>query len=42
MVMDGIGRGLGDLDFAALLELAAAGAGMELEPEDVEVSDGLS
>ncbi|GMQ85108.1 MAG: NAD(P)-dependent oxidoreductase [Acidimicrobiia bacterium] len=42
MVVDGIGRGLGDRDFAALLELAAAGAGMELEPEDVEVSDGLS
>ncbi len=42
MVMDGIGRGLGDMDFAALLELAAAGAGMELQPEDVDVSDGLS
>ncbi len=42
MVVDGIGRGLGDRDFAALLELAAVGAGMELEPEDVEVSDGLS
>ncbi len=42
IVIDGIGRGLGDLDFAALLEVAAAGAGMELEPEDVEVSDGLS
>jgi 3-hydroxyisobutyrate dehydrogenase-like beta-hydroxyacid dehydrogenase len=42
VVVDGIGRGLGDQDFAALLELAAAGAGMELEPEDVDVSDGLS
>ncbi len=41
-VVDGIGRGRGDEDFAALLELAAEGAGMELEPEDVEVSDGLS
>ena len=42
MVVDGTGRGRGDEDFAALLELAAEGAGMELEPEDVEVSDGLS
>ncbi|QBI20905.1 NAD(P)-dependent oxidoreductase [Egibacter rhizosphaerae] len=36
-----IGEGHGDSDFAALLELAARGAGMELEPENVEVSDGL-
>jgi 3-hydroxyisobutyrate dehydrogenase len=42
MVVDGIGRGFGDQDFAALLELAAAGAGLELEPENVDVSDGLS
>jgi len=42
MVVDGIGRGLGDQDFAALLEMAAAGAGMELESEDADVSDGLS
>jgi 3-hydroxyisobutyrate dehydrogenase-like beta-hydroxyacid dehydrogenase len=42
VVVDGIGRGLGDQDFAALLELAAAGAGMELEPEDIDVSDGLA
>ena len=42
MVVDGIGRGRGDEDFAALLELAAEGAGLELEPEDADVSDGLS
>ena len=42
IVVDGIGRGLGDLDFAALLELEAAGAGLELEPEDADVDDGLS
>lgn len=42
MVVDGIGRGLGNQDFAALLELAAEGAGMELEPEDADVTDGLS
>jgi 3-hydroxyisobutyrate dehydrogenase len=31
-----------DVDFAVLLELAAQAAGLELEPEDVEVDDGLS
>ncbi|HLJ04320.1 MAG TPA: NAD(P)-dependent oxidoreductase [Solirubrobacteraceae bacterium] len=30
------------VDFAALLALTAAGAGLELEPEDVEVDDGLT
>jgi 3-hydroxyisobutyrate dehydrogenase-like beta-hydroxyacid dehydrogenase len=30
-----------DVDFAALLQLAARAAGLELEPEDVEVDDGL-
>lgn len=42
MVVDGIGRGLGDRDFAALLELAAQGAGMEIESEEADVDDGLS
>lgn len=41
IVMDLIGQGLGDKDFAALLELAARGAGLKLEPEAREVSDGL-
>jgi 3-hydroxyisobutyrate dehydrogenase len=31
-----------DVDFAALLELEANAAGLELEPENVEVDDGLS
>jgi 3-hydroxyisobutyrate dehydrogenase len=31
----------GDQDFSALLEIAAANSGLELEDEDVEVSDGL-
>ncbi len=31
-----------DVDFAVLLELAAKASGLELEPEDVEVDDGLS
>ena len=36
-----IGHGYTDVDFAALLELQARASGMELEPENVEVSDGL-
>ncbi len=31
-----------DVDYAALLELAANDSGLELEPENVEVDDGLS
>jgi 3-hydroxyisobutyrate dehydrogenase len=31
-----------DVDFAALLELTARASGLQLEPEDVEVDDGLS
>jgi 3-hydroxyisobutyrate dehydrogenase-like beta-hydroxyacid dehydrogenase len=30
-----------EVDFAALLELEASAAGLDLEPEDVEVDDGL-
>ena len=36
-----IGAGLGDGDFAALLQLEAQGAGLELVSEDLDVSDGL-
>ena len=36
-----IGRGHGDNDFAALLELEAASAGLELISENADVSDGL-
>ncbi len=42
IVMEGIGRGLGDVDFAALLTKAAQDAGREIEPENREVDDGLS
>ncbi len=42
LVVDGIGRGVGDQDFAALLQMATEGAGMELESENADVSDGLS
>jgi 3-hydroxyisobutyrate dehydrogenase-like beta-hydroxyacid dehydrogenase len=36
-----IGAGYGDQDFAALLELAAASAGMTLTSENAEITDGL-
>ncbi len=42
MVIEGIGQGRGDLDFGALLEMTAASSGRTLEPEDREVSDGLT
>src|SRR2546430_4688370 len=41
LVVSLIGQGLGDIDFAALLELEARGANLELEPEHRQVSDGL-
>jgi hypothetical protein len=31
-----------EVDFAALIELVASGAGLELESEDAELDDGLS
>ena len=42
IVVEGIARGWGDEDFGALLELQAAASGRTLEPENVEVDDGLS
>lgn len=42
MIIDGIGRGWGDQDFAALLSRLAEGAGLSIESENREVSDGLS
>ena len=42
IVIDGIGRGFGDLDFASLLSRLAEGTPVELESEDRDVSDGLS
>ena len=42
IVMDGIGRGFGDQDFASMLTRHAEGAGMDLVPENKDVSDGLS
>jgi 3-hydroxyisobutyrate dehydrogenase len=41
LVMNLIGTGMGGQDFIALLEMEARGADHTLEPEDVEVSDGL-
>lgn len=42
IVVDGIGQGYGDQDFASLLTRLAEGAGMELASEDKDVTDGLS
>ena len=42
-VIDMIGNGLGDIDFSALLEMAARGGGLELVSEDRDdVTNGLS
>jgi 3-hydroxyisobutyrate dehydrogenase-like beta-hydroxyacid dehydrogenase len=41
LVQAAVGRGHGDEDFAALLVEQAQRAGLELEPERVEVDDGL-
>jgi len=37
-----VGRGYEDIDFSVLLVETAKSAGLELKPENVEVSDGLS
>jgi 3-hydroxyisobutyrate dehydrogenase len=42
IVIDGIGRGYGDQDFASMLSRHAEGTPVELASEDKEVSDGLS
>ncbi len=42
IVVDGIGLGYGDQDFAALLTKLANGAGRDIKSEDRDVSDGLS
>jgi 3-hydroxyisobutyrate dehydrogenase-like beta-hydroxyacid dehydrogenase len=41
IVVSLIGNGLGDVDFAALLELEARGANLALTPEGRTISDGL-
>jgi 3-hydroxyisobutyrate dehydrogenase len=41
IVVDGIGQGYGDQDFAALLTRLARASGRELEPEARDVGDGL-
>jgi 3-hydroxyisobutyrate dehydrogenase-like beta-hydroxyacid dehydrogenase len=41
IVQSMIGHGWTDRDFAMMLELQARASGLELEPENVEVSDGL-
>ena len=37
-----IGHGYGDQDFAALIELEAQAAGLQLESENTDISDGLT
>jgi 3-hydroxyisobutyrate dehydrogenase-like beta-hydroxyacid dehydrogenase len=41
IVVELIEKGLGDQDFATLLELEAQAAGLKLEPENRQLSDGL-
>ncbi|HWE13956.1 MAG TPA: NAD(P)-dependent oxidoreductase [Solirubrobacteraceae bacterium] len=42
-IIQGLSGTMGnEVDFAALLELAARASGLDLQPEDVEVDDGLS
>jgi 3-hydroxyisobutyrate dehydrogenase len=41
MVQALMGNGYNEVDFAALLELEARSSGLELKPEDADVSDGL-
>jgi 3-hydroxyisobutyrate dehydrogenase len=36
-----VGRGHDNVDFAVLLQELASDAGLELEPENVRMSDGL-
>jgi 3-hydroxyisobutyrate dehydrogenase-like beta-hydroxyacid dehydrogenase len=42
IVVNLIGNGLGDQDFATLLELEARGANVKLEPDPRHVPDGLT
>ena len=42
IIVEGIGLGYGDQDFAAMLTKAARASGREIESENREVSDGLS
>lgn len=41
MIMEGIGRGFAEQDFAALLSKHAEDSGLSIEPENIAVSDGL-
>ncbi|HET9350861.1 MAG TPA: NAD(P)-dependent oxidoreductase [Burkholderiales bacterium] len=42
LIQQMIGHGITDKDFAALLVMQAKASGIELKPENVQVSDGLS
>jgi 3-hydroxyisobutyrate dehydrogenase len=42
LIQQMIGRGMTEQDFAALLAMQASASGVELEPENVPIDDGLS
>ncbi len=42
LIQSAIGHGHTDCDFSVLLQQEAAAAGLDIEPENIEVSDGLS
>lgn len=42
LLQAGIGEGIGDMDFASIIQLVARAAGLDLRSEDVDVGDGLS
>jgi len=42
LIQSAIGHGHTDCDFAVLLQEEAAAAGLDIQPENIEVSDGLS
>jgi 3-hydroxyisobutyrate dehydrogenase-like beta-hydroxyacid dehydrogenase len=42
IIVEGIGLGYGDQDFAAMLTKQARASGREIQSENQEVSDGLS
>ena len=42
LVQTAIGHGHTDCDFSVLLRQEAAEAGLDIEPENIEVSDGLA
>jgi hypothetical protein len=42
MIVAMIGRGYGDEDFMRLLSVEAEAAGLDIQPEDADIGDGLT